>query len=151
VNSIMDFARLAEHFLRQRYGAIKHGPHQGIDASLRGESFVLFYLWRQDKSTLPSDISAAMNVSSARIAAALNSLEGKGLVTRRIDTADRRRVLIDLTPAGEALADQRHQELLKNTTRLLELLGERDAEEFVRIWDRLTEIAPQLRHLDKGT
>jgi len=140
----MDFTELAEQFLQNGYANMRHGPQRRIDESMRGEGFVLFYLASHGASVQPSDISAAMDVSTARIAAALNSLENKGLITRSIDKDDRRRILVDLTPQGKQLAEQRHQEILKHTTRMFELLGERDATQFVRIWHKLMKIAPQM-------
>ena len=141
----MDFTQLAEEFLQNGYASMRHGPQRRIDESMRGEGFVLFYLAAHGPSVQPSDISTAMDVSTARIAAALNTLENKGLITRSIDKGDRRRILVDLTPEGRRLADERHQQILRHTTRMLELLGERDATQFVRIWRRLMEIAPQMR------
>jgi len=140
----MDFRELARRFVNNGYSTFRHGPQKEIDASMRGESFVLFYLWQHAASIPPSDLSAAMNVSTARVATALNSLENKGLVTRRINTDDRRMILVDLTEQGRCLAEQRHADILDHTTRMFEQLGEHDAVEFVRIWERLAQIMPDV-------
>lgn len=81
-----------------------------------------------------------MDISSARIAAALNSLDKKGLITRQIDTNDRRRILIELTPAGTDAAEQQSRTILEDTTKMFNLLGEQDAKEYVRITSRLAKL-----------
>jgi DNA-binding MarR family transcriptional regulator len=106
---------------------------------MQGESFVLHYILHHEDSVLPSEICKIMGISSARIAAALNGLESKGVITRRIDTSDRRRILVDLTPKGKAMAEEQRQEMLENTSKMLSFLGEDDAKEYVRLTGKLAE------------
>jgi len=139
----MDYTELANRFLSSFYGFRKIGQQKKFDESMRGEGFVLLYISKQGGSVLPGDISGTMHISSARIAAALNSLENKELVTRRIDRNDRRRILVDLTPEGEKLVEGRSRMVIDRTRQMLEALGERDAEEFVRILEKISKLAPQ--------
>ncbi|MBN7773626.1 MarR family winged helix-turn-helix transcriptional regulator [Clostridium aminobutyricum] len=135
----MDYEKLAIEFMEKMHLLKKARPHRQINESMHGESFMLHYLSFQGNSALPSEISNIMGISSARIAAALNSLERKGLITRRIDPSDRRRILVDLTSEGKALAEERHRTMLEETTTLLSMLGEQDAREYVRITGKLAE------------
>lgn len=139
----MDFSELAMTFLEKLYMLNKARPQKEMNESMRGEAFVIHLLNFQSGSVQPSEISAAMGISSARIAAALNGLERKGLITRRIDTGDRRRILVDLTDAGKATAEEHRQSILAHTSKLLSVLGEEDAREYVRITGRLAEYAAQ--------
>ena len=129
----MDYRELAADFLKCLHAMRKAGPHHNINESLRGETFALQYIFLHEGPVLPGEISSEMGISSARIAAALNSLERKGLVTRRIDFSDRRRILVELTEKGVESAKAHGNELLDNTTKLLSALSEEDAREFVRI------------------
>jgi len=135
----VDYVKLAEEFLLHGYASVRHGPQRHLDDAMRGENFVLMFLSQYHSSVAPSDICAAMGVSTARVATALNALESKGLITRQIDTGDRRRILVDLTPEGRQLVSARQQDLVHYTARMFEFLGEHDAIEFVRIWGRLTD------------
>jgi DNA-binding MarR family transcriptional regulator len=81
-----------------------------------------------------------MNVSSARIAQALNSIEKKGWITREIDSADRRKILVTLTSEGQKVAKERMQAITDLATKMLTRLGEHDAQEYVRIMGRLIAI-----------
>jgi DNA-binding MarR family transcriptional regulator len=114
-----------------------------IDASLHGEIFVLQYLAHKGGDVIPSEISDVMQVSTARVAATLNSLEDKGFITRQIDMSDRRRILVRLTSAGDRQAAEHREVALGNITDMLRGLGEHDAQEYVRITGRLVELISQ--------
>ncbi len=140
----MDYESLAKTLLNRMYLLNKTRPQRSLNEEMRGEGFVLQYIIHHEGSVLPSEISAFMNISTARMAAALGNLERKGLVTRRIDPSDRRRVLVDLTDAGKAFASRKQQLMLRHTAQMLERLGETDAEELVRLTDRVMEIMTDL-------
>ena len=62
---------------------------------------VLQHVSRQG-GALPSEIAKAVALKQATVTVVVNKLEDAGLVTRRRDTDDRRRVWIELTDAGVA-------------------------------------------------
>jgi DNA-binding MarR family transcriptional regulator len=129
----VDYRELAAEFFKDLHSLRKARPQKHISESLRGEAFALQYIAFHDGPVLPGEISGEMGISSARIAAALNSLEKKGLVTRRIDPEDRRRILVELTEQGAAQAQEHTEEVLNNITIMLSQLDEHDAREYVRI------------------
>jgi DNA-binding MarR family transcriptional regulator len=88
----------------------------------------------------PGEISHEMNVSTARIATALNSLEKKGFISRQIDTNNRRNILVGITQAGKESAEEHRKKALKNLAEMLALLGEHDAKEHVRITKKLAKL-----------
>lgn len=139
----MDYKELAFELMQNMHKIRQAGPQKQISESMQGEQFVLQFLAINKRSVLPSEISNKMGISSARVAAALNSLERKGMVTRQIDTSDRRRILVDLTPKGKALAEKHHQEAMEIMAGVLGMLGEQDARECVRITGRIAEFASQ--------
>lgn len=59
----------------------------------------------QQGSALPSEVARAVALKQATVTVVVNKLEEAGLVTRRRDTDDRRRVWIELTDAGRAALD----------------------------------------------
>ncbi len=144
----MDYMELAKQFLHNSYQLRKRGHHKKIDETMQGEAFAILYILRQGDIVLPSDISNEMNISSARVAAMLNSLENKGLITRQIDKSDRRKILVELTQEGKELAEKHDQMVVNNTARMLELLGEHDAKEMVRIMGKLAKLAPKITHCE---
>lgn len=67
----------------------------------------------QTTKVLPSTIAKAVELKQATVTVLVNKLEEAGLVTRRRDTEDRRRVWIELTDAGQTALD-RSPDLLQN-------------------------------------
>ena len=141
----MDYAELAVELIHKMRTFHKAKLQKYINENLQGEAFVLDFIARHGDHVLPGEISNEVEVSSARVAAALNSLEDKGLVTRQIDKNDRRKILVSLTKTGKESAEKSQQAMVEKVTNLLLQLGERDAKEYVRIMGRLAEIAYSLK------
>ncbi len=139
----MDYTGLAQEFMSVMYQLRRFKPQKVLNESMHGEMIVLGYIARHEGNVIPSDISNELGISTARVAATLNSLESKELISRMIDVNDRRRILVEMTPAGKEQIDK-HFELIMNTTKnMLEYLGEQDAKEYVRIMGRLAERNPE--------
>lgn len=139
----MDYKDLALEFIEVMNQTRRRSIPKQIDDSMRGEHFVLNYISEHEGNVIPSDISNEMGISSARIAAALNSLEKKGLILRRIDAEDRRRILIDMTDTGREQVKKHYQMILNTTTNMLRYLGEEDAKNYIRIMKKLTEFGKE--------
>ena len=135
----MDYRELAIELLikMQSFHKIKQKKH--FSEVMQGETFVLYYIALHDGDVLPGEISTEMDVSSARVATALNNLERKGLIIRQIDKNNRRKILVSITPEGKKIAEERYSTLVEKTTTMLTALGEHDAKEYVRIMGRLIE------------
>lgn len=139
----MDYTALAREYMEVLFKMRKRKNQKKISDSMHGEQFVLGYLSHHDGCVIPSDISNEMGISSARIAAALGNLESKGLITRRIDVRDRRRILVELTDAGRALEAEHEKAIMSMMARMLEDLGAEDAIEFLRILKKLSTHVPE--------
>ena len=135
----MDYTALTLELFEEVHKLQRSKFRQKVFDPMQGETYILKKIAHHDGDILPGEISSEMNVSSARIATALNSLEGKGLITRRIDPSDRRRILVSLTPEGKAASDEHHRAVIAQAAKMLSLLGEHDAREFLRIIRKLSE------------
>ncbi len=138
----MDYIALAREYMKVLYKMRKRKNPKRINDSLHGEQFVLAFVARHDGSVIPGDISKEMGISSARVAAALNNLEAKGLISRSIDPCDRRRILVELTEAGRAQEEEHTKQIMGMVVRMLEDLGEEDSVVFLRILGKLADVAP---------
>ena len=138
----MDYEELAVRLLDTLQSLHKKKPPPFFNEALQGEAFVLHYIALRGGHVLPGEIGHEMGVSTARVAAALNSLEKKGLITRRIDTGDRRKILVEITEEGKAFTEKQYRAVIGGITKMLALLGERDANEYIRIMGKLAEMAP---------
>jgi len=145
-----DCEALAEELMGEMRALHRAKPQKHLNEAFSGEAFILDYLANTDGTAQPSTIGGEMGVSSARVATALNSLEKKGLVRRHIDTNDRRRILIELTEQGRATARHHHEAVRRVVSRMLDLLGEDDAREYIRINKRLAQMLPACEEMTEG-
>ena len=136
----MDYSILAAELLHRMRSLHSARMQKSIDEALQGETYVLHYLSCHEGEALPGEISNEMNVSSARVAQTLNGMENKGWISRRIDPRDRRKILVSLTDKGKTKAEEYFRNVVELVTKMLTLLGERDAEEYVRITSKLADI-----------
>jgi len=128
---------LAEELLENMILANKSQSFAKLSKVVHGEMFALQMIALHDGDISPSEISKIAGTSPARIAAELNSLEHKGLITREIDANNRRRILVCLTPEGIKVAAEHCQEAVQIAGEVLAQLGEQDAREYVRIIRKL--------------
>lgn len=110
-----------------------------FSSTLRGEMAVMRLLHNSRQKMTAGELSSRLGMTTSRVAAVLGSLEKKGLLERENDEVDRRRVLVSLTQAGDALCEKRRQHFMKKISMLLSMLGD-DAPEFVRLLGRVFEI-----------
>ncbi|OLS01924.1 MarR family winged helix-turn-helix transcriptional regulator [Tissierella creatinophila] len=54
-----------------------------------------------DNNISTSEIQSKLHITKSAISQAINSLEKKGYIERKIDTADRRKIIVTLTQTGE--------------------------------------------------
>ena len=121
--------------------ALLHQPAQDLLSKLsRGEHFVLTHYGQAH----PTDLSRHMVVSTARIAALLNRMEEKGLISRLPDPLDNRQIIVSLSPKGEKAIEAFRKKVIQATARMLELLGPDDSQEFLRLQRKLvTNLIPR--------
>ncbi len=149
----MDYAALARELQEKMYLLHRGKPgkrQKKMNDAMLGGAFMIQYLYQCRGNVYPSQISDEMGISTARVAAALNNLEKKGLIARQIDTNDRRQILVTLTPEGEEAARAEREFMLRDMERLLSDLGEHDAGELVRIVGRIAEMSRDQRGPNMG-
>ncbi|MCL2712221.1 MAG: MarR family transcriptional regulator [Methanomassiliicoccaceae archaeon] len=135
----IDYEKLAEELLRNMRTVGTAQRQRSINEGVHGEAFVLQFI-RENDCVIPGKISEAMSISSARIAAALNSLEDKEFITRNIDNEDRRRIIVKLTEKGKDHADEQRKGYIRQIKGILIALGEDDAKEYVRILGKMAKV-----------
>ncbi|ULQ59251.1 MarR family winged helix-turn-helix transcriptional regulator [Brucepastera parasyntrophica] len=107
----------------------------------RGELKILDYISMSRRDyVLPGELSSALKLSSARIAAALNSLEKKKYISRTMAPGDRRKILVALTDEGNTYIKEKRRKLKAALSSLAKKLGKKDSEELVRILSRINDI-----------
>ncbi|MDZ7644502.1 MAG: MarR family transcriptional regulator [Woeseiaceae bacterium] len=72
---------------------------------LTPSQFIVLQLVARAGKTLPTNVARDTHLSQATVTALVDKLEKAGLVIRHRDTEDRRRIWIELTPAGRQHLD----------------------------------------------
>lgn len=136
----MDYTELAIQLIDMRASAPQIKMDRTISQIARGEVLALNYLAANGNRAYPKDISKALMLTTARVAAMLKSLEGQDMITRTPDPADNRQVIVCLTEKGIALVEERRTGMIHSVAKMLEALGEEDAKAYVRIQAKLIEL-----------
>jgi MarR family transcriptional regulator, organic hydroperoxide resistance regulator len=88
-----------------------------------------------------AQLVAALELDSPAMSGLLARLEGEGLLDRRVNPADRREVLIHLTPAGVRLREEAVQALTAADRDLRALVDPEDLTRLRRIVTQLGDLA----------
>jgi DNA-binding MarR family transcriptional regulator len=104
-----------------------------------GEYDVLAALARSGPSyrLTPTELYRSVLVTSATMTERLDRLARRDLIARRPAGRDRRSILVELTPHGQAIFEQAHADLLAAEATLLEGLSPRDQSSLARLLARL--------------
>ncbi|MDO5416738.1 MAG: MarR family transcriptional regulator [Lachnospiraceae bacterium] len=143
----MDYQKLAEELMANRIAIDRHPREEHVKQVFRGEIQVIRYLMEFCDHASPGELSEYSEVSTARMASTLKSLEKKGFVRRSADPEDGRKIIVRLTPMGEAYGMERRQEVLRDLTELLMELGEKDAAEYTRICRKIRDFCLKKREM----
>ena len=134
MDMMANYEGLATELLQVNEDLLRVPARHLISKLTQGEHFVLNYLLTHRHQAHPVDLSRGLVV---RIAALLNRMEDKGLISRLPDPLNNRQVIVTLSPQGlEAIQTFRSQ-VIRSAAQMLADLGPEDAREFIRIQKKL--------------
>ena len=100
----------------------------------------LLYLDQYSSAVPLSEVSARMNQSLPALSQKINRLESMGYVEKNQDLKDRRTVWVSLTEEGRRLLKESCRNLERQLDAVMDLMGEQDTEEMLRLTDKLSSI-----------
>lgn len=106
----------------------------------RGEVGVLSYLTFDKEMASAGELSNKLNVTTARIASILNSLENKGFIKRKIDEFDKRKTLVVITSKGKELVLSTKDEIINKIVRVIKEVGIEEVKNYVLIALKIRKI-----------
>ena len=109
--------------------------------SASGEYSILYSLYSGNQDLSAGDLAESMGLSSGRTANLLKALEKKGYISRSRDASDARRILVSLTQKGREFVCKLFHQTQEIYGSLVEALGEKDTLDFIRITEKLLELA----------
>ena len=141
---------LKEQLVRSifRFRKIGMTYHLGYDINM-SEIAVMSGIAENDEGTgakvCASDIQSNLYITKPAISQVYGSLEKKGYILREIDTNDRRKILVTLTPKGfEVLkAMKEHSSTLLEA--VISRLGQDDTRQLIELFNRFADITEDLK------
>ncbi|MGN0819325.1 MAG: MarR family winged helix-turn-helix transcriptional regulator [Christensenellaceae bacterium] len=110
-----------------------------IDDGYKGMFVILRILQESQTSVVAGELAKRMNVSTARIARALNTLENKKYIRREMDDKDARKVIIRLTELGEQALEERKRIIKNMLEPMLENLTKQEINTFFSLLKKLLQ------------
>ena len=138
---------LVQRLIKSLYKIGHGGSSKKLNNTVRGENMALALISKNKGSPYPKDIEENMGISSARVAKIIKGLEEKKLVIRKPDSKDKRKTLVILTDLGKEFENLRKEKINFTLSTMLELLGEEDGADFVRIIEKIEKSMPQIRNM----
>jgi len=117
--------------------ADSHAP-EFLEIAITMPQAKLLYLLGAAGDLHMSDLVHRLGVSLSTISGLVDKVVDQGLASRREDPADRRQVVVALTPAGREFIDRFRELNARQMRELLELLGDQD---LARVRDALAALS----------
>lgn len=87
-----------------------------------------------------SELALCMSIMPPAASRLLNSMEGKGLIARKVDRGDRRNTFVCLTPAGEDILARTAGDMDALKVKLARRMGREDLIRLIELWTKLADI-----------
>lgn len=108
-----------------------------LDKGSKGIYVILRILRECNGEVFAGDIAQAMDISTARVAAALNTLSEKRYIERKPSAADGRKTVVEITADGLRALNERENAVLGLIESFLRKLTVEEAQTFITITAKL--------------
>ncbi len=127
----------AKVFLAKFYENRPNEIFEKFDDNSKGIFVILRLLEQSTDKIYSGDISRKLHFTTPRVAAALKTLEKKGYIERYVSRRDARRTVVVITEVGKNALKERENKLLRFVEELIDVVGEEDMNELLRIMIKL--------------
>lgn len=135
----MTYIELARQLAEIDMKVMKSSEYIKMTDTIRGEGVLLSYLVYHNNMATPSELSEALDVSTARIAVLLNKMEKKGLLERQRHPDNKRNTIVKLLPEGEKLHKENEETFNLYVMSFFEYIGKEKTQLFVQLQSELAE------------
>lgn len=129
----MNTEEMVEVIFQQLKSTSSSSHVESLNEFSRGEAGVLGYLAFDKDEATAGELSEMLNVSTARIASILNSLENKKYIKRKVDCLDKRKTLVVITDMGMALAVNTKKEIINKIVKVINDVGYDEIKDYLNI------------------
>jgi len=139
-------ARLRELFRRLHAAAVLPFRHAVAHTGCPERHAQVLALLRERGPLTMSELSGALDISPPQATALVDAVTEPGLVTRRPDAADRRRVIVEISAAGRETLERFQAELRRALDRVISCLPASETGAVTRALDALLTAIEAIRH-----
>lgn len=104
-----------------------------FDEWTKGLYLILRVIRNSETEVVAGDISNTLNVSTARIAVALATLDAKRWIKKHKSVTDARKTVVEITDLGRKVLNKREEELIEIINDLLEKLNDEEVIQLLNI------------------
>lgn len=108
-----------------------------LEKGYKGLYVILKVIKDQNGEVIAGDISNKLNISTARVAVALKTLERKKYITKYKSLTDLRKTVVTLTPLGKEVLKIREEEINSLIEALLKDLTDEEIEQLIKIINKI--------------
>lgn len=139
-NSIPAFAREAVLILESILSNVHREKMTLINRVNQGELFILKILHSRQEPTRPSELSASLKSSTARISNLLRALEKKGQIFRQVELEDRRNVSVTITEEGSRRIQEEVGYMRQQLGLVFTAMGAEECQAFLELSSLFSEL-----------
>ena len=133
--------RLLRTRIMARHSVLRAAPDgSDPDPELTVPQMNMLFVIRDRDHVSIKELAAALEVSAPSASAMVERLFEMGVVTREQNPADRREVIVCISPRAAEMVDAIEERILEGIVELLEKIGPDYAREWVEIYQRILEI-----------
>lgn len=119
---------IPDQILQMMQASSQLGPEPWLELDLTMKQLKVLMVLCSLGPSRPSVIASCIGASAANATGVLDRLEAQGYVARHPDSADRRALLVDLTPTGQTVVNDLHVAGQQRLSRVLVEMSEDDLE-----------------------
>lgn len=132
----MERKELIEDLIKSLSSIKPQKAPESLDNGLKG-AVVLLKMLSGDEVKSSGELASKLNVSTARIAVALNNLESKGYIERTKDSLDARKTLVKITENGKEELFRREEIIKQHLLNSLSNLTNDDLQMLINIINKI--------------
>ena len=92
-----------------------------------------------------SEIKSELHITKSAISQMMNSLEKKGFIERKIDTNDRRKIVVTLTQTGKDILEETKKSANNNLNKIISNLGDENTKQLINLLNQVSDISEELK------
>lgn len=108
-----------------------------LEEGYKGLFVILKVIKHYPGEVIAGDISAKLNISTARVAVALNTLESKGYVVKHKGNSDKRKTVVELTTLGNEVLEARENKVQSFIDNILGCLTIEERKQLINILKKI--------------